>query len=114
VDEVHLAAMRAADPAAAAAEWDSEFRDDLTGLFDDAVIDRAVNQERPLELPPRPDVIYESFVDPSGGAISGDAYAIFIGHKEGERLIADVVRGRVGPFDPQVVTKEYADLCRQY
>jgi hypothetical protein len=24
------------------------------------------------------------------------------------------VRGRTGPFDPYVVTKEYAELCKQY
>jgi hypothetical protein len=76
VDDAHLAAMRAADPTAAASEWDSEFRDDLTGLFDDVVIDRATNHERPLELPPQPNVIYRAHTDPSGGATSGDAYAL--------------------------------------
>jgi hypothetical protein len=35
-------------------------------------------------------------------------------HKDGERFITDVVRGRTGPFDPLEVTKEYGDLCRQY
>jgi hypothetical protein len=114
VDDARLVAMRAADPTAAAAEWDSEFRDDLTGLFDDAVIDRAINHERPLELPPVPGVIYRAHTDPSGGATSGDAYKLCIGHKDGERLVVDVVRGRTGPFNPQQVTKEYADLCRQY
>jgi hypothetical protein len=110
-----LAAMRGADPTAAASEWDSEFRDDLTGLFDDVVIDRATNHERPLELPPQPNVIYRAHTDPSGGATSGDAYALAIGHKaDNGRLIIDVVRGRQGPFNPQQVTKEYADLCKQY
>ena len=37
IDDARLAAMRAADPTAAASEWDSEFRDDLSGLFDDTV-----------------------------------------------------------------------------
>jgi hypothetical protein len=114
VDDARLVAMRAADPTAAASEWDSEFRDDLTGLFDDAVIDRAVNRERPLELPPQPDVVYKCFVDPSGGASSGDSYSICIGHKDGERLVVDVVRGRQGPFDPMAVTREYTALCKQY
>lgn len=95
-------------------EWDSEFRDDLSGLFDDAVIDRAVNRSRPLELPRQPDVIYKAYVDPSGGASSGDAYSICIGHKDGERSVVDVVRARTGPFNPQEVTREYAALCKQY
>jgi hypothetical protein len=47
-------------------------------------------------------------------ATSGNAYSISIGHKENERLIIDCVRGRTGPFNPQQVTAEYADLCRQY
>jgi hypothetical protein len=114
VDDARLAAMRAADLTAAASEWDSEFRDDLTGLFDDAVIDRAVNWERPLELPPQPGVAYEGFIDPSGGATSGDAYSFCVSHKDGERFVVDVVRGRQGPFDPYVVTREYAALCKQY
>jgi hypothetical protein len=53
-------------------------------------------------------------VDPSGGSAGGDAYALAIGHKEQGRYIIDVVRGRRGPFDPQTVTQEYADLCKQY
>jgi hypothetical protein len=114
VDDARLVAMREADPTAASSEWDSEFRDDLSGLFDDAVIDRAVNRERPLELPPQPDVIYKAFTDPSGGATSGDSYSICIGHKAGERLVVDVARGRQGPFNPMEVTREYAALCKQY
>jgi hypothetical protein len=114
VDDDRLAAMRAADPTAAASEWDSEFRDDLSGLFDDAVIDRAIDRNRPLELPPQPGTAYKAFVDPSGGATSGDAYSICIAHKDGERFVIDVVRGRAGPFNPQQVTQEYAALCRQY
>ena len=114
IDDARLAAMRAADPTAAASEWDSEFRDDLSGLFDDTVINRAVDRNRPLELPPQPDVTYKCFIDPSGGATSGDAYSIAIGHKDGERFVIDVVRGRTGPFNPMEVTREYAALCRQY
>jgi hypothetical protein len=114
VDEASLAAMRAADPIAAASEWDSEFRDDLTGLYDDAVIDRSVDRERPLELPPRDGVIYQAHTDPSGGATSGDAYSLCIGHLEGEHKIIDAVRGRTGPFNPRQVVEEYAALCKHY
>jgi hypothetical protein len=114
VDEVALAAMRAADPAAHRAEWDSEFRDDISGFLDDAAIERAVNRGRPLELLPRSGVFYRAFADPSGGASSGDFYSLAIGHKPGEKFVTDVVRGKQGPFDPYALTKEYCDLCRQY
>jgi hypothetical protein len=41
-------------------------------------------------------------------------YSIAIGHKEDERFVVDVVRGRPGPFDPAEVTHEYAELCKEY
>jgi hypothetical protein len=109
-----IAAQKIADPTAAASEWDAEFRADLVGFLDDAVIDRAIDHNRPLELPYRRGENYFGFTDPSGGAIGGDSYSIAIVHKEEQRFIVDVVRGRPGPFDPQEVTREYAELCREY
>ena len=106
--------MRAADPTAAASEWDSEFRDDLSSLFDGVVIDGAVDRNRPLELPSRDGIVYKAYTDSSGGATSGDAYSFCIGHMEGEQRIIDVVRGRTGPFNPRQVVEEYAKLCRIY
>jgi len=110
-----IAAQRLADPTAAASEWDAEFRADLVGFLDDLTIERAVDRARPLELKPQPHpAFYRAFVDPAGGAPGGDAYSICIAHKEDERYIVDVVRGRHGPFDPVEVTREYAALCREY
>jgi hypothetical protein len=110
-----IEAQRAADPTAAASEWDAEFRADLVGFLDDATIDRAADRCRPLELPALPHpAFYRAFVDAAGGAVGGDSYGICIAHKEDERFVVDVVRGRPGPFDPNDVTKEYAELCRQY
>jgi hypothetical protein len=109
--EAVIDAQRAADPTAAASEWDAEFRADLVGFLDDALIDAAVEHDRPLELAPRDGVHYAGYVDPSGGG--SDAYAITVGHKnEDERFIADVVRGKRG--DPRKITAEYAALCREY
>ena len=113
--EATIAAQKLADPTAAASEWDAEFRADLVGFLDDAIIDRAINRDRPLELPPDPLKHYEAFVDPSGGAIGGDSYTITIVHKEKDgRLIVDVVRGHQGPFSVDDVTFEYAALCKEY
>ena len=110
-----IQAQREADPTAARSEWDADFRDDISGFLDDALIDRAVDHSRPLELPPRSDIFYRAFTDVAGGSKGGDAYAICIAHKSKEgRLIVDVVRARPGPFDPAEVTKEYAELCKQY
>lgn len=110
-----IEAQRAADPTAASSEWDAQFRADLVGFLDDVTIDRAVDRARPLELPAMPHpAFYRCFIDAAGGAIGGDAYAICIAHKEDERFVVDVVRGRPGPFDPAEVTHEYAELCKEY
>jgi hypothetical protein len=114
LDEAAIAAQQEADPTAARSEWLAEFRADISGFLDDALIDASVDHGRPLELPPRAGVFYRAFVDPSGGSAGGDAYALAIAHKQDGRFIVDVVRGRAGPFDPSEVTKEYVDLCKQY
>ena len=111
-----IAAQRLADPTAASSEWDAEFRADLVGFLDDQTIDRAVDRDRPLELPPLPPpTFYRAFVDPSGRRCGWRQFtSIAICHREDERYIVDLVRGRRGPFDPVEVTKEYAQLCRDY
>jgi hypothetical protein len=107
-----IEAALAADPEAARAEWEAEFRGDLQSFLDDATVDASVVHGRPLELPPRAGHRYRAFVDPSGGR--HDAYAICVGHKEGDAFVADVVRGARPPFDPAEVTKEYTKLVKDY
>ena len=110
-----IAAQKLADPTAASSEWDAAFRADLTTFLDDALIERAIDRARPIELPPmRWPAHYRCFVDAAGGAVAGDYYAVAVGHKEDQRYVIDVVRGRKGPFDPKQVTEEYAQLCREY
>jgi hypothetical protein len=108
-----LAAQRAADPTGASAEWDALIRTDIGAFLDDELIEAAVDRGRPLELSPVDGVVYVAFIDASGG-VGADAYTIGIGHKEGDSLVIDVVRGRSGKFNPQAVTKEYAALCKDY
>ena len=43
--------------AAAAAEWDAEFRSDIGAFLDDELIDAAIDHGRPLELSPVDGVI---------------------------------------------------------
>ena len=114
LDPAAIAAQQQADPTAAASEWDAQFREDLAGFLDDPLIDAAVDHARPLELPPRAGVFYKAYVDSSGGAVGGDSYCIAIAHKEHNSYVLDVVRGRAGPFDPQILTEDYAKLCKQY
>ena len=107
-----IEAARAADPQGALAEWDGQFRSDIAQFLDDASIDAAIVHGRPLELPPRGGVRYFAYTDPSAGR--HDAYTICVGHRDGDKIVADLVRGRKPPFDPAAVTKEYVVLARAY
>jgi hypothetical protein len=116
LSSANIETQRQADPTSASSEWDANFRDDIATFLDDALIDAAIMHDRPLELPPRQHpAFYRAFTDSAGGT-GRDAYTVSIAHKEGERYVIDVVRGtRPGQkFDPQQVTKEYAELLKEY
>jgi hypothetical protein len=111
-----IATQRAADPLAASSEWDAEFRSDISSFLDDRLIEAAVEVGRPQELPPMLHFggpTYAAFVDPSGG-VGSDSYTLAIGHKEDDAHVIDLVRGTEGIFNPQEVTKQYAEVCKQY
>ena len=112
IDVSVIERARASDPEAARSEWDAEFRIDISSYLDDATIEAAINYNRPIELPPQPPVCYKAFVDASGGR--HDHYTLAIGHKDGERIIIDVIRGVAPPFDPQEATEQYAKLVKEY
>jgi hypothetical protein len=116
IDPALIAKAREQDPEAAEAEWDGGFRRDIAAFLSDRDINAAVDHDRPMELSPRAGLRYVSFCDPSGGR--HDAYCLAIGHFEGAqadgRFVLDVVRGTQPPFDPQVVTRSYADLLKEY
>ncbi|MGC2408562.1 MAG: hypothetical protein WA441_00735 [Methyloceanibacter sp.] len=76
-----IAKEMAADPESARSEWGAEFRSDISALFDDAVIEGAVDHARPLELPPRGGRKYFAFADASAGR--HDAFTFCVGHCEG-------------------------------
>jgi len=59
-----------------------------------------------------PGLVYRCFVDASGGR--HDHYTLAVGHKEGDRVIIDVIRGIAPPFDPQEATEQYAKLAKEY
>jgi hypothetical protein len=112
LDREVIARARQADPDAARAEWDGLFRDDISSFLSDDLIEAAVVRGRPLELPPREGTKYHGFVDASAGR--HDAFTICIMHREGERLVADVVRGHKPPFNPSTVAAEFAVLALEY
>jgi hypothetical protein len=99
------------DPESAEAEWCGQFRSDIASYLDDELITGAI-RDGPRELPPRYGVSYVAFIDASGGR--SDSYTMTIGHREGEKFVADVVTGQAPKFNPQEVTASLAQLAREY
>jgi hypothetical protein len=112
IDRKIIDQARAADPAAAASEWDAEFRSDLSQFVSDEAIDATVNHARPVELPYQSGTRYFAFCDPSAGR--NDHFTIAIGHREGDGFVCDALRGRGAPCDPSAAAAEFASLCKQY
>lgn len=67
IEQAKIARELAADPEGARSEWEAEFRSDISSLFDEQVIEDAVDHGRPLELPPRSGLKYHCFADASAG-----------------------------------------------
>lgn len=88
VDPDLIAEAYESDPARAAAEFRAEFRSDLQGLVDRAVVEDAVIPGR-HELPWVPHTVYKAFCDPSGG--SSDSFTLAISHQEGDRIVLDAL-----------------------
>jgi hypothetical protein len=99
------------DPVNASAEYLAQFRSDVGSFLDSDLIERAVETGR-RERAPVEAVHYWAFTDPSGG--SHDSFTLAIGHRDGERLVLDVLRGITPPFDPSVVVKELCAVLKAY
>ena len=97
------------DPESAKAEYGGQFRDDIEAFLPRETVEAATRPSA-LELPRLPGVRYSAFIDPAGGG--ADEFCMAIGHREGERLIVDVVRGRKGT--PADIVSEYAALLKDY
>lgn len=97
------------DAARASAEYLAQFRSDIEAFLTVDQVE-AAQRSGPLELPRQAGVQYIGFVDPSGGG--KDEMTLAIGHREGESLVVDVVRGRKG--NPAAITADYAATLKAY
>ncbi len=101
------------DPASAAAEYGAEFRRDIESFVSVEAV-RACVSAGVYERPPRRNVSYAGFVDPSGG--SADSFTLAIGHNEIGRqtVVCDALREVRPPFSPEAVVGEFATLLKTY
>lgn len=107
----YLDRMALDDPEGYRSEVLGEFRAGLTALLDPAMVRAATDQDR-LEFPPKDGVSYRAFVDASGGR--RDAFAVAVGHRQGDLVVVDAVRSWKAPFSPSVVVAECAEFLRRY
>lgn len=101
----------AEDPAAARAEWLGEFRDDVDGFADVALIEAAVDRGV-MVRPPAAARRYRSFCDPSGGA--RDSFTAAVAHDEGNVAVLDCVVEIKAPFNPTAATDQVAAVLKSY
>lgn len=111
IDTAVIEQAHADDPEAAAAEWEAEFRGDLSMFIDrrrvEACVDVGVH-ERPFNRAFR----YTAFCDPSGGV--HDSMTLGVAHREGDAAVLDVIREVKPPFVPADVVNEFARLLKTY
>ena len=69
------------DPAAARAEWEAQWRDDIAAFLSRELIESAVDRDV-LVRPPQAGVDYHAFADPSGGL--GDSFTAAIAHRDAD------------------------------
>jgi hypothetical protein len=99
-----------ADPAARS-EWLGEFRDDISGFADVALIEAAVDRNV-IVRPPRPGIMYASFCDPSGGV--RDSFTCAVAHLEGDVAVLDNLLEVRAPFDPTSATQQVCGTLKAY
>ncbi|WP_086640734.1 terminase large subunit domain-containing protein [Acetobacter tropicalis] len=103
------------DPAAAAAEYGAEFRNDIASFVTSEIVEACVELGR-HELGYSPHFNYRAFVDPSGG--TSDGMTLAIAHDEnrdgGTISVLDCVREIVPPFSPEAVTVEFSKVIASY
>lgn len=111
LDPAVVEEAREEDPASARAEYDAEFRDDVSTFVPREIVEACTDEGR-FESLPEPGIRYHAFVDPSGG--SADSMTLGISHHYDGRFILDAVREVRPPFSPENVVQEFAHLLRSY
>jgi len=97
------------DAARASAEYLAQFRSDIEQFLSLDVVTDA-QRSRPLELPRVAGLTYAAFCDMSGGG--ADEHALSIGHRDGARIIVDLVQARRG--NPETAVASFTEVLKAY
>ena len=91
LSETRIARAISEDPDRGRAEWEAEWRSGVAAFLDAVLVDQGVRRD-PLILPPREGVRYRGGADPCGSGV--EEFAWCVDHREGDRVVIDLVSGR--------------------
>ncbi|RWN59624.1 terminase large subunit [Mesorhizobium sp.] len=111
IDQTIIDQAHREDPESASAEWDAEFRGDLSNYIDRRVVEACI-EPGVFERGYVRDYRYTAFCDPSSGA--SDSMTLAISHREGARAVLDCLREVKAPFSPTDVVNEFAAVLKAY
>jgi hypothetical protein len=101
------------DPAAAAAEWECEWRADIESFLPFEALQACVVTDR-TEIPPLHGVRYTAFIDPSFGGQDSFTLAIAHGELGGQVRILDLIREFKPGFRPEQAVVELSAVVKAY
>ena len=99
------------DPEAGRSEWGGLFREDISMAFPLEMLEQCIVPGR-VELAYAKAVTYKSFDDPMGGR--GDSWAKCIAHKQGNKVIVDLIRAWPPGMSVHDIARESAEVGKAY
>jgi hypothetical protein len=112
IDPAIIERAMADDPAAAAAEWNAQFRSDVEGFLSLELVEAAVDRGV-VSRPPRTGITYSAYIDAASGT-GKDSYAAAITHLEGNEVVLDALYEARPPFGADSATADVCALLRQF
>ncbi|MGH7134014.1 MAG: hypothetical protein ACREJO_18970 [Phycisphaerales bacterium] len=100
------------DEVSARSEWLGLWRHDVESFIGADALE-AVTIPGRTELPPIGSASHFAFCDPAGGT-GRDSFCATVGHREGDRVVQDVLIEIRPPFDPDAAVQEIAGVLRRY
>jgi hypothetical protein len=113
IEEKRIEDALSSDRAAAKAEWEAEWRDDVSAFMPADLVEAVVVPGR-FELPKIEGARYLAWCDPSSGRQDSMTLAIAHLDETSRKVILDVVRERRPPFQPEAVIAEFALTLKDY
>lgn len=108
----YLQRLQQEDPDGFESEVMGRFRAGLSRLFDPEAVSACVDVGVRERVPQR-GIQYEAAADPASGS-GKDSFTLTIVHREGARIIVDLVRAWRPPFNPGGVIAELSDVVKPY